>query len=115
MSASQNQGQDASSNTSYKERLDEAADKSRYPNQDVVQNRPGVVTQVMEKVSQYVPGAEIILGGQRRNTATDDNKTTNGVPDSSVPPVRPHHDRQIEEFVRAQHGSNLGDVKGTDD
>lgn len=47
--ASNDQGSEAPANLSYKERLDEAAEKARYPNQESIQNKPGVVTQVVEK------------------------------------------------------------------
>lgn len=59
-----------------------------------------------EKVSQYLPAAVGNALGRRSKEASPPSQTESKVPG---PPDRPHHDTQIEEFVRDQHRSRKGD------
>jgi hypothetical protein len=49
-------------------------------------------------VAQYVPAVGKLLQHEKKEVEQE-VKTTDG------PPLRPHHDTQIEEFVRDQHRS----------
>ncbi|KAF3770886.1 hypothetical protein M406DRAFT_245147 [Cryphonectria parasitica EP155] len=88
----------------YKDQLDGAAHKVKFPDQGNSSEGGGVVDQVVEKVSQYVPAAAKVLGKQEGESATSEAEAK--VPG---PPERPVHDVQIEEFVRDQHRSQNGD------
>lgn len=55
------------------------------------------------EVSHYVPAVEKVLGQEHNDTPP---QTESKIPG---PPERPHHDTQIEEFVRDQHGSRKED------
>ncbi|KUI71421.1 hypothetical protein VM1G_07237 [Cytospora mali] len=102
------EGQETNNNNaplSYKQQLDEAAIKvKKSENND--EGGGGVVNKVVEKVSQYVPAVGNMLGkGQK-----EDNTPPEEVSKATEAPVRPHHDIQIEEFVRDQHRSNTDDL-----
>lgn len=64
--APNDQGSEAPADLSYKERLDEAADKARYPNQDSIQNKPGVVTQIVERGESRLPFSCPLVSLKRR-------------------------------------------------
>lgn len=88
---------------SYKQQLDQAATKVKNP---PVDEKGGVVNQVVEKVSQYVPAVGNVLGKEQKK---DDVPPASDIPTTGAP-ARPHHDTQIEEFVRDQHRSNTNDL-----
>ncbi|CAN8095597.1 unnamed protein product [Discula destructiva] len=117
----------------YKEQLDEAAIKAKLAESDKSQG--GIVDTVIEKgtdldlqcatlldivgtdmkpsgVSHYIPAVGQALGHGHKKDGT---ASTQPEPQVSGPPERPHHDVQIEEFVRDQHGSRIADnTKSTD-
>lgn len=53
-------------------------------------------------MSQYVPAVGKVLGTDKKKNPDDSNYSSANI---SGPPDRPHHDTQIEEFVRDQHRS----------
>lgn len=59
-------------------------------------------------VSQYVPAVGKVLGTDQKDgeASRDENKIPG-------PPERPHHDTQIEEFIKDQHRSKGDDGKLT--
>lgn len=59
-------------------------------------------------VSQYVPAVGKVLGTDQKEegASRDENKIPG-------PPERPHHDTQIEEFIKDQHRSKGDDGKLT--
>ncbi|KAG8158930.1 hypothetical protein KVR01_011373 [Diaporthe batatas] len=92
---------DANTPPTYKEQLDEAAIKVKNPQNS--ENEGGVIGQVVEKVSQYVPAVGKVLGkDQKEDLASQEPKVPG-------PPERPHHDTQIEEFIKDQHSSKKDD------
>ncbi|KAI3396464.1 hypothetical protein diail_12184 [Diaporthe ilicicola] len=94
-------GTDASTQPTYKEQLDEAAIKVKDPQNGA--NKGGVVDQVVEK-AQYVPAVGKVLGTDQKGDEAPRNETK--IPG---PPERPHHDTQIEEFIKDQHRSQADD------
>ncbi|KAK7708599.1 hypothetical protein SLS64_006701 [Diaporthe eres] len=87
----------------YKEQLDEAAIKVKDPQSGA--NEGGVIGQVVEKVSQYVPAVGKVLGTDHKDESSREETKVPG------PPERPHHDTQIEEFIKDQHRSKTDDGK----
>ncbi|KXX78077.1 hypothetical protein MMYC01_204212 [Madurella mycetomatis] len=79
----------------YKAKLDEIASKAKNP---PAENEG---TGLVDKISQYVPAVGKVLGGEANEPESSAAKT-----DPSVPPQRPEHDTQIEEFLRDQHRSH---------
>lgn len=57
-------------------------------------------------MSEYVPAVGTVLG-KGKNEGSAPGKDTQ----ASGPPDRPHHDTQIEEFVRDQHRSKKEDAE----
>lgn len=57
-------------------------------------------------MSQYLPAAAGKVLGRQPEEASPPPQAESKVPG---PPDRPHHDTQIEEFVRDQHRSRKGD------
>ncbi|CAJ2508063.1 Uu.00g092490.m01.CDS01 [Anthostomella pinea] len=99
MSSSQTPGNEMS----YKDQLDQVAKDARNPNNGKdTTGQPSLI----EKVTEYVPAAGKIFG-----TESQDDKTSKAaVPkETPGPPVRPHHDPSIEEFMRDQHRSKKPD------
>jgi hypothetical protein len=120
---------DATPPLTYKEQLDEAAIKVKNSQNEA--NEGGVIGQVLEKgdssrgcdckiplhgadrllrsctVSQYAPAVGKVLGTDQKRDKTTREETTK-VPG---PPERPHHDTQIEEFIKDQHSSKQDDGK----
>ncbi|KAK2602528.1 hypothetical protein N8I77_009050 [Diaporthe amygdali] len=88
----QGSGTDARTQPTYKEQLDEAAIKVKNSQNET--NEQGVIGQVVEK-------------------GTDKKEEESSVDNSKVPgpPERPHHDTQIEEFIKDQHRSKTDDGK----
>ncbi|KAI1414218.1 hypothetical protein F5Y13DRAFT_197662 [Hypoxylon sp. FL1857] len=86
--------------TSFKERLDQAAEEARRPDDTNEIHQPSLT----EKITECVPAAAKILGiaGQAEPEATSP-KCVSG------PPDRPYHDKHIEEFVREQYRSKAKD------
>lgn len=122
----QGQGTDANTPPTYKEQLDEAAIKVKNPEGGA---NEGVISQVVEKgktrpfhfwevgtglidiwpchpVSQYVPAVGKVLGSNEKEDESSREETK--IPG---PPERPHHDTQIEEFIKDQHTSKTDDGK----
>ncbi|KAM0347939.1 hypothetical protein ACHAPU_004438 [Fusarium lateritium] len=75
----------------FKRQLDRAADSTR----DMENQKPP--NPIVEKITEYVPAAAKILPGRQSPPKEEDKP--------SGPPERPHHDDQIEDFVRDQHRS----------
>lgn len=122
----QGQGTDANTPPTYKEQLDEAAIKVK--SAESGNNEGGVIGQVVEKgktrlfqswgsvglihlwprhaVSQYVPAVGKVLGSNEKEDESSREETK--IPG---PPERPHHDTQIEEFIKDQHRSKTDDGK----
>ncbi|KAK7432502.1 hypothetical protein QQZ08_001067 [Neonectria magnoliae] len=78
----------------FKEQLDRVAEENRINSSNQKPNP------IVQKITEYVPAAAKILGGQQ-NDPNEANK-----PEIPGPPERPHHDDKIEKFVRDQHRSN---------
>ncbi|KAL2126407.1 hypothetical protein VTI74DRAFT_969 [Chaetomium olivicolor] len=78
----------------YKAKLDKAATRVKSPPQE----EQG--TGIIDKVSQYVPAVGRMLGKQEEEPEPS-------LPEKKPPgpPERPHHDTQIEEFIKDQHRS----------
>ncbi|KAF5001384.1 hypothetical protein FGRMN_1080 [Fusarium graminum] len=74
----------------FKRQLDRAADTTR----DMENQKPNPI---IEKITEYVPAAAKILPARQSPPKEEDKP--------SGPPERPHHDDQIEDFVRDQHRS----------
>lgn len=57
-------------------------------------------------MSHYVPAAvgNVLGHGHKETTPTTTTQSESAIPG---PPSRPHHDVQIEEFVRDQHRSKV--------
>lgn len=60
----------------------------------------------MYPVADLVPGAASILGTGSEKKEEEEPKQPETTPG---PPLRPHHDDKIEEFVRDQHRSKKAD------
>lgn len=58
-------------------------------------------------VSQYVPAVGKVLGADQKDESSREETKIPG------PPERPHHDTQIEEFIKDQHRSKTDDGKLT--
>ncbi|POS79423.1 hypothetical protein DHEL01_v202181 [Diaporthe helianthi] len=94
---------DANAPPTYKQQLDEAAMKVKY-SQDGA-NEGGVVGQVVEKVSQYVPTVGKVLGKEPKEDPASREKT-----EAKEPRKRLYfRDTEIEEFLKAQHSSRKDD------
>lgn len=65
-------------------------------------------TNSTHQVTQYVPAVGKVLGQGNNNPVPENESKVPG------PPERPHHDTQIEEFVRDQHRSRTEDGKVAD-
>ncbi|KAI0471143.1 hypothetical protein GGR56DRAFT_659180 [Xylariaceae sp. FL0804] len=87
-----------------KEKLDRAAEDARQP---ASANESNEAT-LLGKVSEYVPGAAKVLG-TGTGTGPQEETLKAGGEDQAVPPHRPDHDRQIEDFMRDQHRSKKQD------
>ncbi|KAK3995655.1 hypothetical protein QBC44DRAFT_320034 [Cladorrhinum sp. PSN332] len=94
----------------YKPQLDTAADQARNPSPPAsTAPLPKGNSSIVDKVAKNVPVLGSILGSgaseseQQPAQPTQTTTTTTTSPDE--PPVRPHHDTQIEEFIRDQHRS----------
>ncbi|KAK8041216.1 hypothetical protein PG994_014223 [Apiospora phragmitis] len=83
----------------YKEILDKKAFEARHPNA----GQDGQPT-LLEKVTEYVPVVAKVLGTEKKE-AEEKSPEPEQTPG---PPERPHHDVNIEEFVREQHRSKKG-------
>lgn len=57
-----------------------------------------MITNFRMAVSQYIPAVGKVLGTEKKEDVSASQPP-------SGPPDRPHHDTQIEEFVRDQHRS----------
>ncbi|KAI0840314.1 hypothetical protein F5Y06DRAFT_294982 [Hypoxylon sp. FL0890] len=82
--------------TSFKDRLDKAAEDARHPNSIEETQQANLA----EKITEYIPAAAKLLG--TRIQAEPEVTAPKRVPG---PPERPRHDEHIEEFVRDQHRS----------
>ncbi|KAF5668202.1 hypothetical protein FHETE_5468 [Fusarium heterosporum] len=74
----------------FKRQLDRAADTTR----DMENQKPNPI---IEKITEYVPAAAKVLPARQSPPKEEDKP--------QGPPERPHHDDQIEDFVRDQHRS----------
>ncbi|KAK7910946.1 hypothetical protein PG985_013427 [Apiospora marii] len=85
----------------YKEILDKKAFEARNPNAG--QQEPTLLEKVTDTVTEYIPAAAKVLGTEKKAEEKSPEPETN-----PGPPERPHHDVNIEEFVREQHRSKKG-------
>ncbi|KAK8017592.1 hypothetical protein PG993_013918 [Apiospora rasikravindrae] len=83
----------------YKEILDQKAFEARHPNAG--QEEPTL----LEKVTEYIPAPVAKVLGAEKKEAEEKSPEPEHTPG---PPERPHHDVNIEEFVREQHRSKKG-------
>lgn len=103
----------------YKPQLDEIAEQKRKsPEEQQSQEREG--SGLVEKISEYVPESVGEKIGLRKSPQQQSAKAAPKEQEpkedlSAVPPHRPHHDEQIQEFLRDQHRSKeiLGDDEDT--
>ncbi|KAI4859127.1 hypothetical protein F4820DRAFT_454198 [Hypoxylon rubiginosum] len=86
--------------TSFKDRLDRAAEDARHPNDGKRHHQPNLA----EKVAKYIPPVAKLLG--IKTPGTRQPRSPDLIPG---PPERPRDDRHIEEFVRDQHKSEKAD------
>lgn len=106
--------------SNFKEILDKKAFEARHPNAGkdekptlvekgkskesdnaVVEHCMLTYATVTETVTEYIPAAAKILGTEKKEAEEKESE-----PESTPgPPERPHHDVNIEEFVREQHRS----------
>ncbi|KAL6878994.1 hypothetical protein J3F83DRAFT_724697 [Trichoderma novae-zelandiae] len=91
----------ADSSPTFKQQLDKEAVESRTPPES---GGHSTVKAVVDKIAQAIPASVPIIGGLHH-----DGKVENK-PEPKVPPRRPEHDAQIEEFVRDQHRSNEPEI-----
>ncbi|KAK8067126.1 hypothetical protein PG997_013873 [Apiospora hydei] len=98
MSSRTADGQVKSSSEDYKEILDKKAFEARHP--DAGKEEPTL----LEKVTEYIPAVAKVLGTEKKE-AEEKSPEPEHTPG---PPERPHHDVNIEEFVREQHRSKKG-------
>ena len=107
MSTPQPPTNEDSNTVDYKTRLDEAASSpnenfQQAPSQDDKPEGTGAV--IVDKVSHIVPAVKKVLG--REDTSSNPPPQSQGATKQPEgPPNRPHHDPQIEEFIRDQHKS----------
>ncbi|KAG6282030.1 hypothetical protein E4U48_005435 [Claviceps purpurea] len=85
----------------YKDQLDKAAIEEREREQSSKPNP------IVEKITEFIPAAAKVLGPKEKV-----QKEETPVPG---PPERPHHDPNIEAFVRDQHKSKEPADDMTDD
>ncbi|XXH00374.1 hypothetical protein Hte_006718 [Hypoxylon texense] len=86
--------------TSFKDRLDRAAEDARHPSDGERHHQPNLA----EKVAKYIPPVAKWL--EIKNPETRPPGSPDLVPG---PPDRPRDDGHIEEFVRDQHKSKKAD------
>ncbi|KAK3499309.1 uncharacterized protein B0T23DRAFT_14436 [Neurospora hispaniola] len=108
------EGQDPSD---YKPQLDQIADQKRKGPEEQQQPQQSGGSGIVDKISEYVPASvseTIGLGEKQQQQQQEEMKPKEGDL-SAVPPHRPHHDEQIQEFIRDQHRSKeiLGDDEET--
>ncbi|KAK1778364.1 hypothetical protein QBC45DRAFT_164689 [Copromyces sp. CBS 386.78] len=97
----------------YKPQLDEIAEQ-KWKGPEEQPQQSGIV----DKISEYVPASvsEKIGLGKKQQQKPEQQEAEEPKEDfSAVPPHRPHHDEQIQEFLRDQHRSKelLGDDEDT--
>ncbi|KAK4164890.1 hypothetical protein QBC43DRAFT_369621 [Cladorrhinum sp. PSN259] len=90
----------------YKPQIDSKAIETRNPAPPAPTKEPSGLVEKVEKVAKNVPVLGSILGStsESEKKPQQAQQPTEEVP-SNVPPVRPHQDTQIEEFIRDQHHS----------
>ncbi|KAK3350958.1 hypothetical protein B0H65DRAFT_456495 [Neurospora tetraspora] len=109
------EGQDPSD---YKPQLDEIAEQKRKGPEEQQQPQQSGGSGIVDKISEYVPaslGEKIGLGKKKQQPEQEVPEEKPKEDLSAVPPHRPHHDEQIQEFIRDQHRSKeiLGDDEDT--
>ncbi|KAJ4414163.1 hypothetical protein N0V85_003260 [Neurospora sp. IMI 360204] len=109
------EGQDPSD---YKPQLDEIAEQKRKGPEEQQPTQQSGGSGIVDKISEYVPaslGEKIGLGKKQQPEQEVPEEKQPKEDLSAVPPHRPHHDEQIQEFLRDQHRSKeiLGDDEDT--
>ncbi|KAH6649022.1 hypothetical protein BKA67DRAFT_379666 [Truncatella angustata] len=89
--------------STFKSQLDHKARVARDPNYGKEEPQPTF----LEKVADYAPAVGKILGVEKKGDKQTEPETPEVAP--GVPPVRPHHDGHIEEFIKDQHRSKKGE------
>ncbi|KAL6875437.1 hypothetical protein HDV57DRAFT_503167 [Trichoderma longibrachiatum] len=89
----------------FKEQLDKEAVESRTQHQGE-SGEHSTVKAVVDKIASVIPASVPFIGG---GSHPDENKVEQK-PEPKIPPRRPEHDPQIEEFVRDQHRSNEPEI-----
>ncbi|CCC10048.1 hypothetical protein SMACR_02627 [Sordaria macrospora] len=105
------EGQDPSD---YKPQLDEIAEKKWQGPEE--QQPPQQSGGIVDKIAEYVPASVTEKIGLAKKQQQPEKEVEEPKEDlSAVPPHRPHHDEQIQEFLRDQHRSKeiLGDDEDT--
>ncbi|TFB04121.1 hypothetical protein CCMA1212_003939 [Trichoderma ghanense] len=103
MPSSKKDHQDSAEPPTFKEQLDREAVESRTQHDN---GEHSTVKAVVDKIASVIPASVPFIGGS--HTATDDR--VEHKPEPKIPPRRPEHDPQIEEFVRDQHRSNEPEI-----
>ncbi|GAP89066.1 hypothetical protein SAMD00023353_0902830 [Rosellinia necatrix] len=88
--------------TTFKDRLDQAAREARQATGNGRSDTPGL----MQKVAEHVPPVSKLSGLVKGSQGQHENTAPKNLPG---PPNRPEHDDQIAEFVREQHRSKRSD------
>ncbi|KAK3403546.1 hypothetical protein B0T20DRAFT_401187 [Sordaria brevicollis] len=101
----------------YKPQLDEIAENKRKSPEEL-QPKQRENSGLVDKISEYVPESVGEKIGLRKSPQQSQQQQVPEEPKedlSAVPPHRPHHDEQIQEFLRDQHRSKeiLGDDEDT--
>ncbi|EGO61146.1 hypothetical protein NEUTE1DRAFT_120189 [Neurospora tetrasperma FGSC 2508] len=109
------EGQDPSD---YKPQLDQIAEQKRKGPEEQQQTQQSGASGIVDKISEYVPASvseTIGLGKKQQQQQQQEEMKPKEEDFSAVPPHRPHHDEQIQEFIRDQHRSKeiLGDDEET--
>ncbi|KAK4458850.1 hypothetical protein QBC42DRAFT_299914 [Cladorrhinum samala] len=98
----QNQQHQGKETPDYKPQLDSRAEESFSPKPPSPNEEPSLV----EKVSKKVPIIGTLLGSTSESEQQQQQAQKQEPQISpNEPPVRPHHDTQIEEFIKDQHRS----------
>ncbi|KAH0498045.1 hypothetical protein TgHK011_005324 [Trichoderma gracile] len=95
--------QESAEPPTFKEQLDKEAIESRTHDDGEKQS---TVKAVVDKIASVIPASVPFIGGSH----TDDKVEEEHKPEPKIPPRRPEHDPQIEEFVRDQHRSNEPEI-----
>ncbi|KAK1253413.1 hypothetical protein MKX07_001490 [Trichoderma sp. CBMAI-0711] len=96
--------QESAEPPTFKEQLDKEAVESR-TRHDGENGEHSTVKAVVDKIASAIPASVPFIGGSHPDHKAEEHK-----PEPTIPPRRPEHDPQIEEFVRDQHRSNEPEI-----